>query len=79
MPIFEQSSHGDLFVEYNVVLPIELDPELRRSESRYVFHDYFNYDTSWLDLTTVLELFRASGSFSLVRTSREGRIIDCHP
>ncbi|KIM84869.1 hypothetical protein PILCRDRAFT_5902 [Piloderma croceum F 1598] len=30
MPIFEQSSHGDLFVEYNVVLPVELDPELRR-------------------------------------------------
>jgi len=30
MPIFEQSGHGDLFVEYNVVLPIELDPELRR-------------------------------------------------
>jgi DnaJ-related protein SCJ1 len=40
MPIFEQSSHGDLFVEYNVVLPVELHPELRRSESRYVFHDY---------------------------------------
>ena len=32
MPIFEQSGHGDLFVEYNVVLPVELNANLRRSK-----------------------------------------------
>ncbi|KAG6820943.1 hypothetical protein H0H93_009179 [Arthromyces matolae] len=30
MPIFEQSTHGDLFVEYNVVLPLEISPQSRR-------------------------------------------------
>ncbi|KAF8632192.1 hypothetical protein AX15_001958 [Amanita polypyramis BW_CC] len=30
MPIFRQSSHGELFVEYNVVLPMELSPHLRQ-------------------------------------------------
>jgi DnaJ-class molecular chaperone len=32
MPIFLQSGHGDLYVEYNVVLPVELNANLRRSE-----------------------------------------------
>ena len=32
MPIHDQSSHGDLFVEYNVVLPVELNSQTRRSE-----------------------------------------------
>jgi len=32
MPEFERSSHGDLFVEYNVVLPSELSMHTRRSE-----------------------------------------------
>ncbi|KAF8896370.1 hypothetical protein BD779DRAFT_1433142 [Infundibulicybe gibba] len=30
MPVFQQSAHGDLFVEYNVVLPVELPPQTRR-------------------------------------------------
>jgi len=30
MPIHERSTFGDLFVEYNVVLPIELSPQSRR-------------------------------------------------
>ena len=30
MPIFEGTGHGDLYVEYNVVLPNKLSPELRK-------------------------------------------------
>lgn len=30
MPIYHESGHGDLFVEYNVVLPPVLTPELRK-------------------------------------------------
>jgi len=32
MPVPEKSTHGDLFVEYNVILPLELSPQLRRSK-----------------------------------------------
>ena len=32
MPIFESSRHGDLFVEYNVVLPTEMSQKTRRSK-----------------------------------------------
>lgn len=34
MPLFEQSGHGDLFIEYNVVLPVELSSDMRQSEPR---------------------------------------------
>ncbi|KAG6873950.1 hypothetical protein C0995_008989 [Termitomyces sp. Mi166 len=30
MPVFERSTHGDLFIEYNVVLPVEISPQTRR-------------------------------------------------
>ncbi|KAF8553935.1 DnaJ-domain-containing protein [Imleria badia] len=30
MPLFEQSGHGNLYVEYNVVLPVELSADMRR-------------------------------------------------
>lgn len=33
MPIFEGHGHGDLFIEFNVVLPERISPELRKSES----------------------------------------------
>lgn len=34
MPLFERpTSHGDLFVEYNVVLPTQLSKETRQSAS----------------------------------------------
>lgn len=34
MPSFGRSgTKGDLFIEYSVVLPVDLSPELRRSES----------------------------------------------
>lgn len=34
MPSFgSKSSKGDLFIEYSVVLPVELTPDMRRSES----------------------------------------------
>lgn len=33
MPIFESDSHGDLYVEYKVVLPLELSPKMRRGKS----------------------------------------------
>ncbi|KIY44036.1 DnaJ-domain-containing protein [Fistulina hepatica ATCC 64428] len=36
MPVFEQSTYGDLYVEYNVVLPLELSPDTRR-ELQQVF------------------------------------------
>ncbi|KAG9315307.1 hypothetical protein JVU11DRAFT_4446 [Chiua virens] len=35
MPVFEQSGHGDLFVDYNVVLPAELSADMRRSKIQY--------------------------------------------
>lgn len=35
MPLFEQSGHGNLYVEYNVVLPVELNPDTRRSKAHY--------------------------------------------
>lgn len=30
MPIFDESTYGDLFVEFNVVIPIEISPQTRR-------------------------------------------------
>ena len=34
MPIFERpTEHGDLYVEYNVVLPTELSPEMKKRMS----------------------------------------------
>jgi hypothetical protein len=33
MPIFQHSHHGDLFVEYNVVLPTKLSPQIKKRES----------------------------------------------
>jgi DnaJ-related protein SCJ1 len=33
MPIFEGQGHGDLFIEFNVVLPERISPELRKSQS----------------------------------------------
>lgn len=32
MPHYEEDSHGDLFVEYNVVLPMELPMVMRKSK-----------------------------------------------
>lgn len=32
MPIFGTDSYGDLYVEYKVVLPLELSPKMRRSK-----------------------------------------------
>jgi DnaJ-related protein SCJ1 len=38
MPLFERpTSYGDLFVEYNVVLPTQLSKETRQSESGPLF------------------------------------------
>lgn len=39
MPLFEQSGHGDLFIEYNVVLPVELSSDTRRSKTRYYLRE----------------------------------------
>lgn len=30
MPIYEQDRFGDLYVEYNVVLPTEVSPDMKR-------------------------------------------------
>jgi hypothetical protein len=32
MPVYEHSSYGDLFVEYNVILPVSLSNDAKRSE-----------------------------------------------
>ena len=32
MPIYGESAYGDMYVEYNVVLPNSLSPEMKRSE-----------------------------------------------
>lgn len=32
MPVHQQGTFGDLYVEYNVVLPSELSPEMKKSE-----------------------------------------------
>ena len=32
MPVFEGHGHGDLFIEFNVVLPERISPELRKSK-----------------------------------------------
>lgn len=33
MPDLEKSTHGDLFIEYNVVLPTDISSQMRKSES----------------------------------------------
>lgn len=49
MPIFEKSMHGDLFVEYNVVLPIEISTQTRRSKSGPALsRPIHNSSLSWL-------------------------------
>ena len=38
MPHFgSRSTKGDLFVEYNVILPLEISPETSQSKSLYLF------------------------------------------
>lgn len=35
MPIFQGSDFGDLYVEYKVVLPTEISPEIQKSEPMF--------------------------------------------
>lgn len=35
MPLFEQFGHGNLYIEYSVVLPVELSSDMRRSKAQY--------------------------------------------
>lgn len=38
LPIFERpTDHGDLYVEYNVVLPTEISPETKKREFLHIF------------------------------------------
>lgn len=32
MPLYQTDGFGDLFIEYNVVLPVELHSDIRQSE-----------------------------------------------
>ena len=75
MPIFERSSRGDLFVEYNVVLPMEVGPELRRSKFLSC-SSCCSFPNTCCTLTVFLATFRISGSIAHTRTSGEGRIIE---
>lgn len=44
MPLFRRhGAKGDLYVEYNVVLPVEISPQLRRSK---FFNLSFSYAIS---------------------------------
>jgi hypothetical protein len=78
MPVFERSSNGDLFVEYNVVLPMEVSPDLRRSECQSLQSlitvpcDNISYAKTDITIHT---FFRVSRGLPYVRTP-EGRIID---
>lgn len=54
MPIWEGSGDGDLFVEYNVVLPVELSMGMRRSKS-------YSVQSSILMDTYRRRMFRAHG------------------
>jgi len=40
MPVFGRDSHGDLYVEYKVVLPLELSPKTRKKLERAFNGDY---------------------------------------
>ena len=54
MPLFgNQDVKGDLFIEYNVVLPVEISSEMRRSEF-----------LSLLSLSFLMYLPRTRGRFS---------------
>ena len=33
MPVFGSGSHGNLYIEYKVILPLELSPKMRKSKS----------------------------------------------
>lgn len=35
MPLFEQSGHGNLYIEYIVVLPAELSSDMHRSKVQH--------------------------------------------
>jgi len=59
MPLFEQSGHGNLYVEYNVVLPVELSSDMRRSKCPYCLREYI-YD-SLLRTTELGEAFYGPG------------------
>lgn len=39
MPNWEATGHGDLFVEYNVVLPQELSPQTKKSTCTGSFYE----------------------------------------
>ena len=65
MPHFgSRSTKGDLFVEYNVILPLEVSPETRRSKSfRFTIHPF-------LQLLGVIRITDIDDFFSLSRTYR---------
>jgi hypothetical protein len=56
MPIFESSAHGDLFVEYNVVLPATISQRTRRSEFFYYYVGLFHLDLGCLVCSHILFL-----------------------
>lgn len=72
MPVFEESGHGDLYIEYNVVLPNSLSPQMRKRKSAFR-RELFSWLTSllqsWLRFSLVRR-WRRQGKMSFERLSR---------
>lgn len=64
MPLFENHNlHGDLYVEYSVVLPVEISSQTRRSGFHINTRPTSKTDiTDSLFLTELSEAFQVSGS-----------------
>lgn len=61
MPIFNSAdTHGDLYVEYNVVLPLEIPSEMRRSKLNSVA--FLSCKTDTLPLLELSEAFNSPSS-----------------
>ncbi|KAG8213021.1 hypothetical protein J3R82DRAFT_11413 [Butyriboletus roseoflavus] len=59
MPLFEQYGHGNLYIEYNVVLPVELGSDVRRSKVQYCLRE--ESVNSFLPITELRDVFYGSG------------------
>ena len=66
MPVYHQGTFGDLYVEYNVVLPSELSPEMKKSELQVVSLTCFQFR---LNASCLQNWARPSGDGGTARMS----------
>lgn len=66
MPLYQQGTFGDLYVEYNVVLPSELSPEMKKSELQVVSLTCFQFR---LNASCLQNWARPSGDGGTARMS----------